>query len=294
MKPFVESNDLLNDPAGLRKRLRDQGYLFLRDMYPREDVLTLRREVLNICNEAGWLRPGAELMEGLTDHTPIVEGEESWKPVYEKIQKLELFHRIKLTPKMLSLTDQLFEEQSFALPMSIARIAFPRDNARGTQPHQDWLYVGGSMETLSCWAPLGDVPINVGGLKLLENSHKAGFFMPRPAQGPGGNTINVPADGQWLQSDYRAGDVLLFKALTVHGAAENHTQDRLRLSIDYRYTGRSHTVTDGWMQPHFHWLGDHFSWDALDKDWRDSPTSRYWERLGFEIKTKQHERIVAS
>jgi hypothetical protein len=291
MQHFVESNDLLADPAALRKRLREDGYLFLRDMLPKQDVLSLRKEILSICAAAGWLRPGADVMDGLTDHEPIAEGEDRWKPIYHEVQKLESFHKLKLCPAMQTLMDGLFEEQSFALPMTIARIAFPRDNARGTQPHQDWLYVGGSTETLSCWAPLGDVPVAVGGLKLMPGSHKAGFLMPRPAPGPGGNTINVDPAGTWLQTDYRVGDVLIFKALTVHGAADNHTPDRLRVSIDFRYTGKSHTVTEAWMHPHFHWLGEHFSWDAIDKAWRDSPTSRYWERLGFTIKTKPHERI---
>ncbi len=40
MKPFTESNNLLNDPPGLRKRLRDDGYLFLRGILPRDEVWT--------------------------------------------------------------------------------------------------------------------------------------------------------------------------------------------------------------------------------------------------------------
>lgn len=39
MKPFLESNDLLSDPSGLRKRLRDDGYLFLRGILPRDQVI---------------------------------------------------------------------------------------------------------------------------------------------------------------------------------------------------------------------------------------------------------------
>ena len=73
---FAQSNDLLNDSPALRKRLRDEGYLFLRDILPQDDVLSLRRQVMELCAEAGWLRPGTDVMAGLTDHEPILEGDE--------------------------------------------------------------------------------------------------------------------------------------------------------------------------------------------------------------------------
>ena len=293
MKYFTESNDLLDNPPALRKRLRDDGYLFLRDILPRDDVLHLRRRILGFCHEADWLREGSDIMDGLTDHEPILEGAPEWRPVYAKVQASEEFHRLKLHAGVHRIMEDIFQEPVFALPMTIARIAFPRDNERGTQPHQDWLYVGGSTEIISCWAPLGDVPAHVGGLKALAGSHKAGFLAPRPAPGPGGNTVHTDPTLEWLQTDYRVGDVLLFKSLTVHAAADNHTSDVIRLSIDFRYAGISHTITEGWLQPHFHWLGDAFSWDVLDREWRDSPTARYWERLRG-LKTKPHERFGRS
>ena len=287
-KPFTESNALLDDPPALRKRLRDEGYLFLRDIQPRDAVLSLRRQILEICGEAGWLRPGTDPMEGLTDHEPLLEGEEGWRPVYAKIQALETFHRLKLDGRIARIMEDLFQEPVFVLPNTIARIAFPRDNERGTQSHQDWYYIGGSTETISCWVPLGDIPEQVGGLKLLPGSHKAGFLRPREAEGPGGHAVDVDPTLEWHQSDYRAGDMLLFKSLTIHGAASNHTPDVLRLSMDFRCTGLSHTVTEDVFKPHFFWLGEPFSsWDALDRDWRDSPTSRYWERVPMP-KTKKH------
>ena len=290
MNHFTESNGLLDDPPALRKRLRDDGYLFLRDILPKDDVLHLRRRILEFCREAGWLRESAELMDGLTDHPPIIEGGKEWRPVYAKVQALEAFHRLKLHTHVHKIMEDIFQEPVFALPMTIARIAFPRDNERGTQPHQDWLYVGGSTEIISCWAPLGDVSETVGGLKILKGSHKAGFLPPHPAPGPGGKAVDVDPGLEWLQADYRTGDLLLFKSLTVHAAADNHTPDRLRLSIDFRYAGESHTITEPWLQPHFHWLGDSFSWDALDKDWRHSPTARYWEHLP-NLKTRPRENF---
>lgn len=279
MHPFIESNDLLDDPPRMRRRLRDTGYLFVRSLLPREEVLAVRDRVLKFCDDAGWLRRGTRHQDGLTDREPIREGDDLWRPVYARLQAEEPFHRLKLHPAVHQLMERLFEEPVFALPATIGRIAFPRDNPHGTQPHQDWIYVRGSMEIISCWAPLGDIPREVGGLKVLAGSHKAGLLAPRPAEGPGGHTVDVDPELSWHQSEFEAGDLLLFSALTVHAAAENHTPDRLRLSMDFRYAGESHTINESWLKPHYHWLGDDFSWDALDQNWRDTPTARYWERL---------------
>ena len=183
MEYFTESNHLLSDPSALRQQFNSDGCLFFRDTLPQLEVLSLRRQILEFCQEEGWLRKGTDVMDGLTDIEPILEGDKEWRPVYAKVQALESSHRLKMTAQVHTIMEYLFQEPVFALSMTIARVAFPRDNKRGTQPHQDWLYVGGSTETVSCWVPLGDVPVATGGLKLLKNSHKSGFLIPRSAPG---------------------------------------------------------------------------------------------------------------
>ncbi len=279
MAGFIESNDVLEDPPALRKRLHDHGYLFIREILPKQDVLDLRKQVLELCRDAGWLRSGADLMDGLTDHAPIFESDHAHAEVYAKIQSLKAFHSLKFDRNVIRVMEDIFQETVFPFPQSIARIAFPRDNARGTQPHQDWIFVGGSTETISCWAPLGDVSMDVGGLKVLEGSHKAGFLEPRPASGPGGRIVDVDPTLDWHQSEYLAGDILLFKMFTIHAAANNLTQDQLRISVDYRYTGTSHVITDDWLLPHGGIHGERFTWDSLQEEWRDSSVANYWERF---------------
>ncbi len=288
MSQFVESNGLLDNPAGLRKRLRTEGYLFFRDILPKEEVLGVRRQILEICEQAGWLRPGAKLIDGLTDRAPVLDGDDEYIDVYARIQALEALHGLKLNGKIIDIMAALFEETVFPFPQTIARIAFPRDNARGTPAHQDWIFVGGSMETISCWVPLGDVSLEVGGLKILEGSHKSGLLEPKPATGPGGRVVDIDPSLAWRQSEYRCGDILLFKMLTVHAAAENLTPDRLRLSADFRYTGASHVIAEEWFQPHAWERGEPFSWEAIESGWKDSPVAHYWN--GFpDLKIKRHK-----
>ena len=288
MHHYVESNDLVHDPCALLRRLQDDGYLFLRDILPRDDVIGLRRQILEICSEAGWLRPGTDPLDGLCDREPILESDPEFAPVYARIQALEDFHRLKLHPNILSIMEALFDESVVPFPQTIGRVAFPRDNQRGTKPHQDWIFVGGSVDTISCWVPIGDISADVGGLKILEGSHKAGLLLPRPAQGPGGRVVDVDPSLRWLQSEYRSGDILLFKMLTIHGAAPNNTPDILRTSVDFRYVGESHVISEEWLKPHFNKeMRGHFAWEFLERDWSDSQVAHYWERLP-KLKTMPH------
>ena len=292
MKPFKESNSLLNDPPGLRKRLRDDGYLFLSSILPKEEVVNLRHQILEICEEAGWLRPGSNFIDGQIERAPITERDDEYVPVYAQIQALETFHRLKLNKKIISIMETIFQESVFPFPSTIGRIAFPRNNESATPPHQDWIFVRGSVDTLSCWVPLGDIPSEVGGLKLLERSHKAGFLGPRPSAGPGGRTVNVDSSLEWVKSNYSSGDILIFKMLTIHGAAPNLTSDMMRLSTEFRYTGESHMIAEEWLDPHSPdngpYLQEPLTWDILEKEWRDSPIAHYWERWD-NLKIKKHE-----
>ncbi len=290
MQPFVESNSLLDDPPGLRRRMRHDGYLFLRGILPQDEVLDLRRQFLEICAEAGWTRSGEDSLEAIAARDPVYDDDDDdeYLDVYARVQALEAFHRLKLDRNLIRIMEDLFQERVVPFPRTIARISFPDTAEHITQPHQDWIFVGGSTETISCWIPLGDVPEAVGGLKVLAGSHKAGFLEPRPAGGSGGRTVDVDPTLEWHHSGFRCGDILLFKMFTVHAAAANRTPDKIRLSIDVRYTGTSHAIGERWLRADPPDVGEPFTWDTLDKEWRDSPVARYWER-GYDLKIVRHD-----
>ena len=281
--PMTVSNEILTDAEALRKRLNADGYLFFRELIPSEEVLAVRRRVLEYCRDAGWLREGAELMEGISDHEPLKEGGKEWLPVYAKVQAMEEFHRLKMTPAVAEVIERVFDEPVVALPNTVGRLTFPNDNERLTPAHQDWLYIQGSVNTVSCWSPLGDVPREQGGLTVQVGSHKAGMLTPRPSIGIGGNVVETEPGLPWAVTDYRAGDVLMFVALTAHAALPNRTTDRMRISIDFRYVGQSHAIADASLPPHFYWAGEPFTWDTLTKGWKDRSLVRYWEKLPLRI-----------
>ena len=65
MKKLKASNDALNEPEELRRRLAEDGYLYLRRIQDPEKLLALRREVMEVLMGVGWLAEGTDPMDGI-------------------------------------------------------------------------------------------------------------------------------------------------------------------------------------------------------------------------------------
>ena len=132
----------------------------------------------------------------------------------------------------------LVQEEVLVHPRNIARIVSPQSQGRTTPPHQDNIYIQGTPDTYSVWMPLMDCPIELGGLCVLEGSHRHGVLPVYKAAGPGGLAADTEGLEQaWRASGFRTGDALFFHSRAVHAAFHNQTADTFRLSIDYRYQG---------------------------------------------------------
>ena len=90
----------------------------------------------------------------------------------------------------------------------------------------------------------------------------------------------VPGDftQAWRASDMKAGDVLLFNALTVHAGRAN-LSDRMRLSIDLRYQPLSEPITEEWLHPHRRKL----TWDEIYADQSDNTWNYYWRTFDLNV-----------
>ena len=55
MKKFKDSSKIRLQNELLKKRLQDEGYLFLPGLIPKEDVLKVRQKMISILNEFGWI-----------------------------------------------------------------------------------------------------------------------------------------------------------------------------------------------------------------------------------------------
>jgi len=241
---FVCSNEDIHDAAKLRASLAENGYLYFRGLGPRDKVLGLRRVFLENCRDAGWLDPAADVMEARWNGTsgPYAEGDKEYMPVYAKIVNTPLFNELPADPFYMGLMERLLGAPVMLHRMHIGRMSFPSNVEQTTPPHQDFHYIAGTPETYTIWTPLGDTPLEVGGLKVLRGSNRHGFIEHAldPVQkyagwGLKGDTLEATGGDEWHTTHYTVGDVVLFHSHTVHSAMPNLSERTIRLSIDNRY-----------------------------------------------------------
>lgn len=267
---------MLNEPDALRRVAASDGLLFLRGVLDAAAVIEVRNDILSLCEEAGWLRPDSETSLGIAHPAATcVEPQPEFMQVYNRIMLLESFHRLAHAKPLIRLFDELFEEPTLVHARNIARIVFPNNTKFTTPSHQDFVHVQGTESTWTAWIPLGDCPKELGALALMPGSHRAGVLPTHTAYGAGGLGIDTDVlPYSWQTADFRCGDVVVFHSLTVHRALPNLSEDRLRLSVDFRYQGASQPATLASFLPHY----GQVSWDEVYEGWDSADLQYYWRR----------------
>ena len=212
---FVDSTELLADPAALQARAAEDGYLFFKQRLPKDEVLAMRAEMLAVVEKHGWRQPGQDALGGLIDYDAInrLTEEEMHRTdvgvtadAYHDVQKLERFHRLPHHPRLLEIYRTLFGREVLVHPRHIARMVTPHTCMVPTPPHQDFPYIQGSAQTWTCWFPVGDCPKPLGGLMVLRGSHTQGYLPVQPARGAGGFAVPLcPSETEWMEGEYEAG-----------------------------------------------------------------------------------------
>ena len=284
MSEFRVSNDALDDPAELRRRLDDEGYIFIRKLQDPDKLLSLRRDMLGVLRDAGWLVDGTELMDGIADTSrKCTEGDPEYTNVYHTMYKLESFHRSGHWPEVVAMMEKVIEGPVLPHPMKIARLWFPKFTHHTTPIHQDFVHFQGVFDTYTCWAPVGDCPTELGGLAILPGSHKINAVHDHLfSLGAGALAIHEEdLKGEWVTTDYEIGDSLIFHSLTVHQALPNLTEDRLRVSLDNRYQSAEFAIAGHMLEPH---LGgeEAIKWEEVYRDWKSTELQYYWKDMELE------------
>ena len=279
---MTPSNELLGDDEALRARLADEGYLYFRGLIPRERVLGLRREILEVLGARSWITGGDKLDEAEAVTMPVREGDEEYFAAYDELQRLESFHSLAHDDDLLRAVEGALGETAFPHPLKVARLVFPSEPEVSTPPHQDFLNNQGSPNLTAAWIPLGDCPMKQGTLAILRGSHHHGVLPLEFSLGPGNRQAVVPNEMRdsltWVTNDFSAGDVLLFPAKTVHASLHNAT-GRMRLSVDFRYQLEGEPATDLVLEPHFGRL----SWEDIYAGWKSDELKYYWRDLDFPV-----------
>ena len=278
------SGGISRDPPALRRRLAEDGYLFLPGLLHRREVLEARREVLRRLASQGVVDDADHpLMDGV-----VLPGGHLGS-THDLSRDNAPLHRLLYAGPMLAFYERLLGGPVRHFDYTWFRAKMPGPGTV-TQPHYDVVFMGrGTKNLWTSWTPLGDVPYEHGGLLVLEGSHRLEEVrrtygaadvdkycenkgdadrIVRSAQAEGreltaeehrqiqwqGRGHYSPdaiatrreLGGRWLTADYRAGDLLVLSMYTMHASSDNRS-DRIRLSADSRYQPATEPVDERWI-----------------------------------------------
>ena len=228
---------------------------------------------------------GTDPLEGIARiDAQCTEGDTAYTDVYHQVYRLQAFHRSGHWPEVLEVMGQVIGAEVLPHPQKIARLWFPQYTEHTTPMHQDFVHFQGSFETYTFWAPVGDCPMELGGLAVLPGSHKIGKVREHHfSLGAGGLVVDEEdLAGTWLSTNYQAGDALIFPSLTVHQALPNYTEDRLRVSLDNRYQAKDQPIAQHMLQPHMQAISG-LTWETCYKGWESDELQYYWQDLGLQV-----------
>ncbi|WP_104086838.1 phytanoyl-CoA dioxygenase family protein [Arthrobacter sp. GMC3] len=250
-----------DDRQALWDRLRRDGYLFLKGHLKPETVNEFRGYYFGQLVGANVTAPGSDPQEGLSSPEPV-DRTAMREALFTTIVPGEQYQSLCTDPRIADWFAWFLEDEVHLHRRKIIRHTKPGEAGIGTatQAHYDLVYLrGGSDRVLSMWIPLGDCPVERGGLAYLENSHHWVLAQEREgtlAQPAASITADLPGlaethDSRWLITNYEAGDVMVHSAHIVHASTDNvDPANKLRLSTDIRYQRKGEPIDWRWQE---HW-----------------------------------------
>jgi len=265
---FQSSDDLLDDPAAMRRRLEEEGYLYIPGYLDLELVNEARERLLQQLDDLGMVDRDYPISDGIA--------KQPWqgRSCHHLIHENEPLQLLLRSGRMLDLYGRLFDTPVRALDFTWMRVIGP---GHGTAPHVDSVYMNrGSLRLLTSWTPLMDITPDIGGLTVMRGSHRLNrlqkyyhgdvdtFCTNKPNRPPQDvhEWVGPLGDGKlsahppqlqknlklpWLTAQhYRPGDVVVFSIYTIHGSLDN-TTNRIRLSTDTRYQPADEPADERWI-----------------------------------------------
>ena len=247
-----ESNDILDSVDALRQRFEEDGYLLIRKMQPANLVKIARQHLINQLSIQGQIDTGFPLLNGVAKTSQ----RGGFFGGHKEMTRDEKFLDLVESSQIMNFFDQFFGTTALTYDYKWLRVVPPKGF---TGAHYDIVYMGrGTDNVLTCWTPIGDIPIELGPLAILVGSHRFDIIKETYGQMDvdrdhvTGSFSNDPFElidkygGQWQTTDFQVGDVLIFGMFTMHASLDN-TTNRFRLTADTRYQPANEPVDERWV-----------------------------------------------
>jgi hypothetical protein len=257
-----------SDASVLLDRLKEDGYLFLPGLLPRETV----HMALNDLLEQLGINDSSSLERFLANfNRQNLTAVDRRQTVIKESHEFEPGGVAELPGlrRLLDLMSRLLGGEARLLDRTLVRLVAP---GGCTMPHSDIVYAGrGSGTLLTCWIPLVNVPIERGPMMILGGSHRLtsqfksywktdhdrdgnwrklrfrhGRFFSGSAYSVDARRVQEETKLPWLTANFRSGDILLFDSRTMHCTLDNRTP-LARISMDARYQLTSDLPDPRWV-----------------------------------------------
>jgi phytanoyl-CoA hydroxylase len=218
-----------------KQQLEKEGYIILRNFFSKEYIKTLRQKAEDIFkiqfkyfgyegefkenmirlfneHESVFINCGKIIQTGLLELYKL--------PIEEKLIK-EIKNLGLEFPNLCTRPVLFFNHPKLAKETVYYK----------TPPHQDWLSMESSIDSLVVWVPLVNVNKENGSIIIYPGTHTLG---PLPFKVTGG-FAEVEIIGEGIQPELEIGDIAIFSTLLIHSSGDI-LDDSIRWSCHYRYT----------------------------------------------------------
>ncbi len=273
---WLRPSDPAEPMAVLRGRLADDGYLWLKGLLDRTEVLAFRARFFSAMTGTGLVAPGTDPTQGLYSGGPV-DGAAVGR-VLTEVVRWAAYEGFCLSAPLVRFFEGLFDSPVYLHKRKLLRVGRPKD-PHCTGAHYDLVYLRAGTDRLcTSWIPIGDAPAEMGGLVYLEGSDAFGRDLEsryaRESAGlspeeriaavnavmtSGWLTKDLRAladrmDARWLAADYEVGDVVIHSPFMIHASTMNvDAGGRIRLSTDIRYQSVRDRIDTRWQN---HWSAD--------------------------------------
>ena len=230
-----------------RAQLAAHGYVYLRGLLPRAQVLAMRERYFARF-PTSFVQQGDRRRAAFSGAEPqgLPPYGTHGHPAYDFV-RLPEFCAFAEDPLLRGAAEATLGGPAERLRRTPIRHFLPGRPA-SSRAHIDGTYVQADAgDVVTLWVPLGDCPIASGGLVYLEDSHQQDTIAQstralaphdRPAdRRPLTHDLKWMSEHtrrRWLITDYAAGDVVIHSPLIVHASLDCHSEE-MRLSTDIRY-----------------------------------------------------------
>lgn len=247
------------DAAEWRRRLSEDGYLFLKRALNSDDVSAVRREVFGRLAEVDEIQQPAEagIATGTSRRRELCD---DLGKFWQSVSEGRALRHVSHGPAMRAVMHTIFGEPARPQDYIFLR---PGVIGRATRLHYDHpFFARGSQRIHTVWTALGEIPVCEGPLVVVESSHRFTDLIERFV-GVDYQSNNDPkvslADAvelvrqrrtRLLTADFEPGDVIIFGMITMHGSLDNHSpRGRTRLSCDVRWQPASDDMDPRYVGP---------------------------------------------